>query len=176
VSESVSVVIPTYNRASDLERVLDSYLAQPEVGEVIVVDDGSIDRTPDLLGCWPAGRVPLRAVRLDTNQGQATARNVGADAARGEYIFYGEDDYTPGPSHVAVLLQHLARSGADLIAGRRVNVRRDESFGAALRRAGIYRGPLIERWAAVQNPWVDAGADVEAPLRQRRARVATGGT
>jgi glycosyltransferase involved in cell wall biosynthesis len=160
----VSVVIPTYNRAGDLERILSSYLQQPCVMEVIVVDDGSTDRTPTLLQHWPSADVPLRAVRLARNRGQGHARNVGVDVALGDYVFFGEDDYALAPDQVPTLLRHLERTGGDMIAGRRVNVRPDESDADALRRASQYRDPLIERWAAVQNPWVDVGGDVDAPL------------
>ena len=107
---------------------------------------------------------PLRAIRLSENRGQGFALNVGADAATGKYVFYGEDDYLLAPDQVVILLQHLERSGADIIAGRRVNVRPDESCDTAVRRTMLYDDPLIERWAAVQNPWVDVGEDVEALL------------
>jgi glycosyltransferase involved in cell wall biosynthesis len=164
VNRPVSVVIPTYNRADDLEQILSSYLEQPHVLEVIVVDDGSTDRTPTLLRRWPAGEIPVRPLRLRQNSGQGHARNVGVDAATGEYVFFGEDDFALTPNHVATLLEHLARSGADMIAGRRINVRPDESDEDALRRTHRYPDPLIERWAVVQNPWVDVGGDVDAPL------------
>lgn len=79
----VSVVIPAYNAAATLPATLDSVLAQtyPRI-EIIVVDDGSRDGTPDVLARY-APRV--RGVRQD-NGGLAAARNAGLAAARGEFI------------------------------------------------------------------------------------------
>lgn len=160
----VSLVIPTYNRAEQLERVLGSYLSQKGAREVVVVDNGSIDRTPDLLLQWAERSDLLRAVRLPVNRGQAGARNAGAEAAAGDYIFYGEDDYELAPGQVATLLEHLGASGADIIAGRRINVLPGESNRDALLRVRGYADPLIEGWAMVGNHHVDTGYDVEVPL------------
>lgn len=160
----VSVVLPTYNRASQLERVLGSYLRQSQAKEVIVVDNGSTDSTPELLRWLAAREARLCTVRLEVNKRQAGARNAGAEAARGDYVFYGEDDYEPAPGQVATLLDHLERSGADMIAGRRINVLPGESYEKALRRVRSYADPLIERWAMVGNHHMDTGGDVEAPL------------
>lgn len=160
----VSVVVPTYNRADSLERVLGSYLRQSQVKEVVVVDNGSVDRTPDLLKEWSDKEPRLRTVRLDVNKRQAGARNAGAAAMTGDYLFYGEDDYELAPGQVATLLDHLQRCGADMIAGRRINVLPGESREEALRRVTRYPDPLVERWAMVGNPHVDTGIDTPAPL------------
>lgn len=160
----VSVVIPTYNRAGQLERVLLSYLRQTQIKEVIVVDNGSTDRTPDLLKEWATRDPLLTPLRLEVNRRQAGARNAGAEAATGEYVFFGEDDYELTPGQVSTLLEHMEATGADLIAGRRINVLADESYEQALRRVRGYSDPLIERWAGVGNPHVDTLVDVEAPL------------
>jgi GT2 family glycosyltransferase len=58
----------------------------------------------------------------------------------------------------------LEQTGADIIAGRRINVVPGESYEEALRRVDTYADPLIERWAAVGNNHVDTVADVESPL------------
>jgi glycosyltransferase involved in cell wall biosynthesis len=160
----VSIVVPTYNRVAKLERVLSSYLRQRRVKEVIVVDNGCVDNTPRFLKAVAAVEPRLRVVRLEQNRRQSGARNAGAEAATGEYVFYGEDDYELTRDQIATLLDHLEQTGADIIAGRRINVLPGEHYGEALRRTNQYADPLIERWAVVQNPWVDAGEDVEAPL------------
>jgi glycosyltransferase involved in cell wall biosynthesis len=160
----VSIVVPTYNRSAQLEQVLGSYLRQHRAKEVIVVDNGCVDDTPRLLKAWSALEPRLRVVRLEQNRRQSGARNAGAEAATGDFVFYGEDDYELVPGQVATLLDHLQRSGADMIAGRRINVLPGERYEDALRRTSLYADPLIERWAVVQNPWVDVGGDVPAPL------------
>ncbi len=78
----VSVIIPTYNRATLLPRALDSALAQtyPNV-QIIVVDDGSTDNTAEVMKAYPG---VLYVKRL--NGGQAAARSTGLEHAAGVYI------------------------------------------------------------------------------------------
>ncbi len=161
---SVSIVVPTYNRAAMLDRVLGSYFKQDFVKEVIVVDNGSTDGTPELLKDWAAREPLLRVVRLEVNMLQSGARNAGAKAATGDFVFYGEDDYEVTPGQVATLMDHMERTGADMIAGRRINVWAGETNDEALRRVNSYTDPLIERWAFVVNHHMDTGVDVESPL------------
>lgn len=91
----VSVIIPTYNRASYLAEAVDSCLAQTwSALEVIIVDDGSEDGTEALasgmLGTkWPVERV--RYVR-QTNAGASAARNHGLRLANGRYVQFLDSD------------------------------------------------------------------------------------
>lgn len=87
--KSVSVVIPTYNYAQYLGEAIDSALAQtlPPL-EVIVVDDGSTDDTPQVLAAYGDRIRVLRQM----NAGVAIARNSGIGAARGEYVAFLDAD------------------------------------------------------------------------------------
>ncbi len=87
----VSVVIPTYNAAATLGEAIRCALDQTLADkEIIVVDDGSTDATPELLAeLGPAIRVIRKA-----NGGVSTARNEGIAAARGEYIALLDSDDT----------------------------------------------------------------------------------
>lgn len=90
----VSVVIPTYNSGSRLRATLDSALHQtlpPEHLEIIVVDDGSSDGTPDMVRahCGDNARVRLITQR---NAGVAQARNRGLKACRGEFVAFLDHD------------------------------------------------------------------------------------
>ena len=79
----VSVVLPTYNRVEGLRRVLTAFEGQRPHElpfEVVVVDDGSRDDTPELLAGWRSRRFPLRFAR-QTNQGPARARNRALELA-----------------------------------------------------------------------------------------------
>lgn len=85
----VSVVIPTYNAASVLAQAIDSVLAQTyRAFEIIVIDDGSSDSTPELLRAY-GNRV--RGIRQD-NAGVYAARNRGVRAAHGRYIAFLDAD------------------------------------------------------------------------------------
>lgn len=89
----VTALITTYNRAALLREALDSVLAQEGAGEdydleVVVVDDGSTDQTPDVVARYPG----VRYIRLDPNRGPPAALNAGLAASRGHYIAFLDDD------------------------------------------------------------------------------------
>ncbi len=96
---SVSLIIPTFNRAHTLPRALDSVLGQlrpPE--QVIVVDDASTDATAEILDAYQQ-RIEL--VSLPQNRGVSHARNVGIEIARGEWIALLDSDDTWKPTKLA---------------------------------------------------------------------------
>ncbi len=86
---SISVIIPTYNRATFIQAAVDSALNQTRVPlEIIVVDDGSTDGTHRLLSAYGA---PVRVIR-QPNCGRSAARNTGLRAARGDLILFLDSD------------------------------------------------------------------------------------
>jgi glycosyltransferase involved in cell wall biosynthesis len=92
----VSIVIPTFNRVTQVQAALKSVLAQTfREFEVIVVDDGSSDGTGEviqtILSSLAIERSQIRYL-FQTNQGQSAARNRGADQARGEWVAFLDSD------------------------------------------------------------------------------------
>jgi len=97
---AVSVVIATYNRARFLPETIESILQQRfRDFELIVVDDGSTDETPELLKSY-AGRI--RSLRQE-NRGPAAARNLGIRSARGRWISIQDSDDLATPDHLETL-------------------------------------------------------------------------
>jgi glycosyltransferase involved in cell wall biosynthesis len=85
----ISVLVPTYNRARFLPQCLQSLFAQSlPPFEVIVVDDGSTDETPELLRSYGER---VRALRKP-NGGKSTALNMGLEAVKGDYVWVLDDD------------------------------------------------------------------------------------
>lgn len=94
----ISVVIPAYNYGHLLPRALDSVLAQwADDLELLVIDDGSRDDTPQVLAGYVERHPQLRAIRQD-NGGAAAARNHGIRQARGRYalLLDADDELLPG--------------------------------------------------------------------------------
>jgi len=88
---SVSVILPTYNRAALLSRSIRSVLGQTDGDfELIVVDDGSQDDTATVVGEFSDERV--RYIRLPRNRGLPAARNAGLAQARGAYLAFQDSD------------------------------------------------------------------------------------
>ena len=89
----VSVVIPAYNAEEYIKRAIESVPARPDV-EVIVVDDGSTDKTVARATSAGILRGAVEIVRMGGNYGVAAAVNAGIDETQGEYIvLLGSDDY-----------------------------------------------------------------------------------
>ncbi len=94
---SVSVVIPAHNASRTLAACLESVYAQScPIHEVIVVDDGSTDRTGEI-----ARDFPCTLIRLEPNRGVSAARNAGIAAAGGDILFFLDSDEALTPDSVA---------------------------------------------------------------------------
>jgi glycosyltransferase involved in cell wall biosynthesis len=91
----ISVIMPVYNGEKYVRQSINSLLAQTCADwELIVVNDGSRDRTPEILSAYTDARIQ---VYHQANAGEAAARNKGLDLARGEYISFldADDLYLP---------------------------------------------------------------------------------
>ena len=105
----MTVVIPSRNRWQLLRTALASALAQRDVDvEVVVVDDGSTDRTPDELRELRDER--LRVVRRERPAGVSAGRNIGLDHARAPWVAFLDDDDVWAPGHLAAMLAALRDS------------------------------------------------------------------
>jgi len=121
----LSVVIPAYNEeggiAEIVERVLStrSQLAEAGVGdlELIVVDDGSHDRTAAIASCYPQ----VRLIRHTTNRGYGAALKTGFSRARGNLLGFLDADGTYPPEHFAELCKVALNEDADLVVGSRMS-------------------------------------------------------
>jgi glycosyltransferase involved in cell wall biosynthesis len=106
----VSVVIPTHARCQILQRTLRSVLEQEDVDlEVVVVDDGSADGTPDMLAALTDPRV--RALRHETPKGVGAARNAGIGVARGRWLAFLDDDDLWAPRKLVEQLRAVEQDG-----------------------------------------------------------------
>ncbi len=101
----ISVIIPCYNAEPFLAEALESVLKQTRpVGEILVVDDCSTDRSGEIARSYGA-----RVISMDRNRGHAAARNAGVDAARGNLIAWLDADDYWNPNHCEVVCGLLER-------------------------------------------------------------------
>jgi glycosyltransferase involved in cell wall biosynthesis len=154
---SVSIVIPSYNRARFLPAAFASIQAQSfRDWEIIVVDDGSTDDTGEVverLAAQLPGRV---AYHYQTNSGPAAARNQGARLARGGYIAFFDSDDLWLPHHLSDCVAALERhADVDWVyaACRVVDLETD----AEIQASSFY--PRGER-----HPFLGLAADVRGRL------------
>lgn len=107
---TVSVIIPTYNRAKVLPEAIDSVLKQTHpVLEIIVVDDGSTDNTKEVCEQYQNITTLQPVVRYiyQQNQGVSAARNTGIHASQAEYLIFLDSDDLLLPETVEIGLHHI---------------------------------------------------------------------
>ena len=136
-SPVVSVIIPAKNAAAYIGETIASALAQADVAEVIVVDDGSTD---DTVAIVQAIRDPRLRLMMNDASGVSAARNLGARTARGDWLMFLDADDRLRPDAVTTLLT------AAKTAPRAVLVYGDyntiDSAGRTIGRRGLLKGRL----------------------------------
>jgi glycosyltransferase involved in cell wall biosynthesis len=146
----ISVVVPVYNTGAHLEDLVRSLAAQTmpqEEFEVIFIDDGSTDDTPARLDQLAAERPNVRVVHEPHSGWPGGPRNVGIDLARGEYIFFSDDDDWFGTEALERLYAFAVRTGAEIVLPRAVGHGRGVPRVAVERtieRATLRNAPLID--------------------------------
>jgi glycosyltransferase involved in cell wall biosynthesis len=113
----LSVVVPCYNEEATVLDLLASVLASPWVAEVVVVDDGSTDRSRELLSTVTDPRV--RVHLQPHNMGKGAALRTGFSLVSGEFAVVQDADLEYDPGEYGVLLEPLLDGRADVVYGSR---------------------------------------------------------
>jgi GT2 family glycosyltransferase len=154
---SISVIVPVWNGRELLARLLASVAAQEQAaGELLVVDNGSSDRAPEL-----ARERGARVIPMGRNAGFAAAVNRGISEARGEWIAVLNSDVELAPDYFSRLTRSNAWFATGKILAAGTNDRIDGTYDAVCRGGTAWRvgsglpdGPLFSRperiWSA---PW-----------------------
>lgn len=118
----LSVVIPVYNEEKRLAPSLDEVLSFLKTfgrpAEVVVVDDGSKDKTADLVRARAKTDPMLRLVQLPANRGKGAAVRAGMLDAKGEIRLFRDADSSTGMDHLARFIEEFEK-GADVVIGSR---------------------------------------------------------
>jgi glycosyltransferase involved in cell wall biosynthesis len=117
----LSVVIPAYNEERTLAEVVRRVQAVP-LGdvqrEIVIVDDGSTDRTPEIVASLVSPG--LVAIRLPRNEGKGAALRRGFEAASGDWVIVQDADLEYDPGDYPRLLEPLRERRADAVYGSRI--------------------------------------------------------
>ncbi|BCA64322.1 hypothetical protein HMP09_3556 [Sphingomonas sp. HMP9] len=160
---TVSILIPTFNRAQYVGDAIASALAQtlPDT-EVIVVDDGSTDATPDLIAGFADTR--LRYLRHDANRGIPETRNTALAAARGDYIAWLDSDDTARPTRLQHQVDFLRDNPAIAMVGSAAGKMNSDGSHKRGTRMPPLSPPMIAAWlvfrSAFQQSSVTGRADI----------------
>lgn len=119
MQDSVSILIPTYNRAKSLQAVLPSYFTASCVKEVIIVNDGSTDNTDEIVrSLIPKSTKTIKLINHPVRLGQQQSRHDAVAAATSKWVLFGEDDVWLDSDYCSKLLSQAVDLCADAIAGR----------------------------------------------------------
>ncbi|MCB0736419.1 MAG: glycosyltransferase family 2 protein [Bacteroidetes bacterium] len=123
----ISVVVPVMNEEDNIKPLFDK-IKEALAGhnfEAVIVDDGSTDRTVEIMQQEADER--FRIVVLNKNYGQSNAMSAGIAQAEGDYIVTMDGDLQNDPSDIPMMIEKLESEGWDLVHGRRAN-RQDGMF------------------------------------------------
>lgn len=146
----LSVVTPAHNEQENLDALcteVQKALAPLGISwELVVVDDGSTDRTRAILTTLAATRTWLRPVAMSNTppgkgNGQSAAFHAGIRAARGRLIATMDADLQNDPADLPMMLRKMTETGADLVQGDRSHARRDN----VIRKVGSWVGRTFRR-------------------------------
>ncbi len=152
---SISVVVPMYNEEGNIaklhEEIVDVCEANSYEYEIIFIDDGSTDRTPEIC----KGLSPLTYIRLRRNFGQTAAMDAGIKQAGKEYIVTMDGDRQNDPADIPLLIEELEKTGRDVISGWR-RKRKDNFF-----KRFISRGAHLLRRMMIHDGIHDSGCSLK---------------
>ena len=140
----LSVVMPIYNEIATIRDILTLVEAQPQVGEIILVDDGSTDGTRDVLLEY-AERPQIRVIMKEKNEGKGAALRDGIAAAECDIVLIQDADLEYDPGDYAALVEPIEAGLADVVYGSRFQ------FGP--RRVLNYRHGLGNRFLTALSNW-----------------------
>lgn len=149
--KSVTIAIPTHNRARTLSETLDSLkaIAIPDDAalECVVIDNASSDDTPRVVeeAAKSSPPFPIRIV-LEPRQGSSFARNRAVDEARGDFIFFLDDDATADREWLRAMLSAMETRGLDAACGM-----------------------VLPRWSTPPPPWLGPRLWVKLAVHNRAA-------
>ncbi len=112
---TISIIVPAYNARKGIAKCLDALLRQTgleHAPEIIVVDDGSTDETPDIVGRYPG----VRLIR-QKNAGAGPARNTGIQASTGDFLLFTDSDCEPDPTWAAEILKGFTSDDIAMVMG-----------------------------------------------------------
>jgi glycosyltransferase involved in cell wall biosynthesis len=136
---SFSVIIPAYNEEKIIIQVMESLCGISSPKEIIVVDDGSKDRTAELVTSFSESnkRMPVRLYRHPYNKGYGAALKTGIREAQSDYVMFFDADGQHHANDIKALLQQIPVH--DMVVGQRIN-----SASPLVRRPGM----KILKWVA----------------------------
>ena len=120
----LSVVMPAYDEERTIARVVRQVLELPFLLELIIVDDCSSDKTPEIIGELRASDTRIRAVRHEKNAGKTEALKTGIALTTGNIVIIQDSDLEYDPHEIADVIGPIVDQRADVVYGSRFMVKK----------------------------------------------------
>ncbi|MBS1792994.1 MAG: glycosyltransferase family 2 protein [Acidobacteria bacterium] len=120
----LSVVMPAYNEEATLAQIVDKVLELDFLLELIIVDDCSKDKTPEIAAALVARDERVRYVRQERNGGKTEALKTGFGLTKGEVVIVQDADLEYDPGEIADVVMPIATGRADVVYGSRFMVKK----------------------------------------------------
>lgn len=142
--QGISVVVPVFNEEGNVrelhQEILEVCKKENYKFEIIFVDDGSKDKTPEIC----KGLKPLKYIRMRKNFGQTAAMDAGIKAAQYDYIVTMDGDRQNDPADIPKLVKYLEDNNLDIVSGWRKNRKDTVMKKFTSRVANFLRGIIVK--------------------------------
>jgi len=118
------VVVPAYNEAATIERIVQRLLQVPYLLEIIIVDDCSNDGTPEITRRLANEYSQVKVTRHEKNSGKTEAVKTGFALTHGDVVIVQDADLEYNPEDIPAVIQPILEDNADVVYGSRFLVRR----------------------------------------------------
>lgn len=166
----VSVIIPVYNNQQYIDECVKSVINQTYSNiEIVLVDDGSTDKSGDMCDSWAKTDNRIKVVHK-ANAGLGMARNTGLDNTSGDYVqFLDSDDYISRDC-IEVLISHIQNRNAEVVYCKYARFDAEKIYSDSVSYSneristgdGIIEDVLLEMVGSLPNARLDSGFDMSA--------------
>lgn len=165
----LSVVFPVYNEEENvpilLEEIATALADRPWTYEIVAVDDGSKDRSLEVLRGLRTKYPNLRVIALEKNSGQTAALDAAWRAARGTFVVSLDADLQNDPADIPAMMRRLDETASDMVTGVRVN--RQDTWS---KKVQSKIGNRVRNWIT-NDRITDTGCSLKLVRREAIGRV-----
>lgn len=148
--KKATIIIPVYNSEKYIERCMESIVSQiDEQYEVLLINDGSKDRSEDIINAY-AKKYPdiVRAISKE-NEGTAKTRNLGIKEARGEFIFFIDNDDFVDRGYFKQFIDAIDEKSDIVVGGYRRVEDKKVKFQSSPKNSSWYKYTVVAPWAKI---------------------------
>lgn len=150
-NKCITAVISIFNMEKYLRRFMDTFLQQSYIREIILVDDGSTDKSPLICDEYKSKFPDLIRVIHKENGGLSSARNAGIEAANGEYIIFPDPDDWVEPDYTQRMIELQEKYRSELVCiGHYINYDNKQFPGKQRQNFLVTSGKLAQKFLVVQ--------------------------